>query len=43
MYFQIPKTEQKLLAVAKQYHALWNFSSSFGVIDGKSGATVTKK
>jgi hypothetical protein len=33
--FQIPKTEQEWLAVAKQYQALWNFPHSMGDIDGK--------
>ena len=33
--FQIPKTEQEWLAVAKQYQALWNFPRSMGAIDGK--------
>jgi hypothetical protein len=33
--FQIPKTEQEWLAVAKQYQALWNFPHSMGAIDGK--------
>ena len=28
--FQIPKTEQEWLAVAKQYQALWNFLHSMG-------------
>jgi len=35
MCFQIPKTEQEWLVVAKQYQALWNFPHSVGVIDGK--------
>jgi len=35
MCFQIPKTEQEWLAVAKQYQALWNFPHSVGAIDGK--------
>jgi len=35
MCFQITKTEQEWLAVAKQYQALWNFSHSMWAIDGK--------
>jgi len=35
MCFQIPKTEQEWLAVAKQYQALWNFPHAVGAIDGK--------
>ena len=35
MCFQIPKTEQDWLAVAKQYQALWNLPQSMGAIDGK--------
>jgi len=35
MCFQIPKTEQKWLAVAKQYQALWNFPHAVGAIGGK--------
>jgi len=34
MRFQIPKTEQEWLAVAKQYQALWNFPHTLGAIDG---------
>jgi len=33
--FQIPKTEQEWLAVAKQYQALWNLLHSMGAIDRK--------
>jgi hypothetical protein len=33
--FQIPKTEQEWLAVAKHYQALCNFPHSMGAIDGK--------
>jgi len=35
MCFQVPKTEQEWLAVAKQYQALWNFPHSVGAMDGK--------
>jgi len=35
MCFQIPKTEQEWLAVAKQYQALWNFPHEVGAIDRK--------
>ena len=35
VFFQIPKTEQEWLAVAKQYQALWNFPHAVGAIDGK--------
>jgi len=35
MCFQIPKTEQEWLAVAKQYQALWSFPHSMVAIDGK--------
>jgi hypothetical protein len=35
MCFQIPKTEQKWLAVAKQNQAMCNFPHSFGATDGK--------
>jgi len=35
MCFQITKTEQEWLAVAKQYQALWNFPRAVGAIDGK--------
>jgi hypothetical protein len=35
MYFQITKTEQKWLAVAKQNQAMCNFPHSFGATDGK--------
>ena len=35
MCFQIPKTEQEWLAVAKQYQALWNFPQSVGLLMGK--------
>ena len=35
MCFQISKTEQEWLEVAKHYQALWNFPHSMGAIDGK--------
>jgi len=35
MCFQIPKTEQEWLAVAKQHQALWNFPHSMVAVDGK--------
>ena len=35
MCFQIPKTEQEWLAVAKQYQALWNFPHAVVAINGK--------
>ena len=35
MSFQIPKTEQEWLAVAKKYQALWNFPHTVGTIGGK--------
>ena len=35
MCFQIPKTERKCLAVAKQNQAVCNFPYSFGATDGK--------
>jgi hypothetical protein len=35
MCFQIAKTEQEWLAVAKQYQAMWNFPRSLGATDGK--------
>ena len=35
MSFQIPKTEQEWLAVAKQYQALWKFPHAVGTIGGK--------
>jgi len=35
MCFQIPKTEQEWLGVAKQYQALWNFPHAVGAIDEK--------
>jgi len=36
MCFQVPKTEQEWLAMAKQYQALWNFPHAVGAIDGKN-------